>query len=184
MDTRPDQALLRAEISSRISIPQPKETVKAKAKASALQFASEIQISVNHNVIKKKEFIEGAKNSPHWLKEGTSSPRPTPIPQTCSGKRNSTTTHIGFLLWSVLTARIRVMGPLPLWDTADAASMRPHLHTHVKLNKALHHIQDSLFPESGLHLRHCRQESGTPNGNPWRKCASRADEFRQDIRNL
>ncbi|GIY82995.1 hypothetical protein CDAR_553771 [Caerostris darwini] len=49
-------ALLRAEISSRISIPQPKEAVKAKADASPLQFASEIQISVNHNLITKRRI--------------------------------------------------------------------------------------------------------------------------------
>ncbi|GIY82994.1 hypothetical protein CDAR_553761 [Caerostris darwini] len=46
--TRP---LLRAEISSRISIPRPKA-----AEASPLQFASEIQISVNHNLITKRRI--------------------------------------------------------------------------------------------------------------------------------
>ncbi|GIY99274.1 hypothetical protein CEXT_574421 [Caerostris extrusa] len=54
------------------------------------------------------------------------------------------------------------------------------IHTHVKQNEALHHIRDFLFPKSGLHLRHCRQESGNPNGNPWRKCAASGDAFRQD----
>ncbi|GIY94663.1 hypothetical protein CEXT_581671 [Caerostris extrusa] len=53
--------------------------------------------------------------------------------------------HICFLLWSVVTARIRVGRPLSLWDTASSSSMHPHLHTHVKPNKALHHIRDSLF---------------------------------------
>ncbi|GIY94661.1 hypothetical protein CEXT_581661 [Caerostris extrusa] len=37
--------MVRAEISSRISIPQRKEVVEAEAKASSLQLASEIQIS-------------------------------------------------------------------------------------------------------------------------------------------
>ncbi|GIY94657.1 hypothetical protein CEXT_581641 [Caerostris extrusa] len=46
MDARRVQALLRVEISSRISIPRPKEAVEAKAKASPLQFASEIHTDI------------------------------------------------------------------------------------------------------------------------------------------
>ncbi|GIY94665.1 hypothetical protein CEXT_581681 [Caerostris extrusa] len=50
------RSLLRGEISSRISVPQPKEAEKAKAEASPLQFAFEMQISVNHNLITKRRI--------------------------------------------------------------------------------------------------------------------------------
>ncbi|GIY82993.1 hypothetical protein CDAR_553751 [Caerostris darwini] len=52
------------DIFSDFSIPQLEEAVKAKAEASPLQFASDIQISVNHNIITKEEFSEGARIHP------------------------------------------------------------------------------------------------------------------------
>ncbi|GIY94649.1 hypothetical protein CEXT_581601 [Caerostris extrusa] len=63
-----------------------KRSSKRAAEASPLQFASEIQISVNHNPLRKEELSEGAGNSPPLVKGGTS----TPDPPILFGKRNST----------------------------------------------------------------------------------------------
>ncbi|GIX77301.1 hypothetical protein CEXT_624061 [Caerostris extrusa] len=146
-------------------MPHPKEAVKAKAEASPLQFASEIQISVNHNLItKKKNSVREREFTP--LVKGIS----TPTPETPNPVREKETP-------------LTLEGPYRLSTVVSIDRTHPSEATSylsLKPNKALRRVRESLLPQSGLHLRHCRQQSGTPNGNPWRKCASSGDEFRQD----
>ncbi|GIY82988.1 hypothetical protein CDAR_553711 [Caerostris darwini] len=158
MHTR-TRSLLRAEIDFRISILQPKEPVKAEAEASPLQFASEIQISINHNLITKKNNLVREREYPNWLKEllppkTPQSPIPvrekeTPLTQSTRirfpGRKFARTLDGPYRLSAVVS--IECTHPskttsLSVWDTTF---MHPHTRTYLKPNEALHHIQDILF---------------------------------------